>query len=114
MQRLFWLLFFLCPTLALAADEVRTWTDTQGRKMQAQFVREVDGDVTFLKEGKLVTLPLDKLSEEDQKFIRDAELNKKVEETAPPAGAPRPVDTSPLPLDSPSASEAKSSLTKQK
>jgi len=40
---------------ARAAEEVRTWTDTTGRTMQAQFVREVDGDVTFLKDGKLIT-----------------------------------------------------------
>jgi len=36
---------------------VRTWTDVQRRTMQAQFIREVDGDVTFSQEGKLVTLP---------------------------------------------------------
>jgi hypothetical protein len=82
--------------------------------MQAQFVREVDGDVTFLKDGKLVTLPLDKLSEEDQKFIREAEANKKVEESAPPAGAPRPVDNSSLPADSAPTMDSKSSLAKQK
>jgi hypothetical protein len=82
--------------------------------MQAQFVREVDGDVTFLKDGKLVTMPLDKLSDEDQKFIRDAELNKKVEETTPPAGAPRTVDNSSLPTDSAPITDSKSSLTKQK
>ena len=58
--------------------------------MQAQFVREVDGDVTFLKDGKLVIVPLDRLSEQDQKAIRELEANKKVEETAPPAGALRP------------------------
>jgi hypothetical protein len=100
--------------LTAAADEIRTWTDDQGRKMQAQFVREVDGDATFLKDGKLVVLPLDKLSDEDQKFIRDAELNKKVEETAPPAGAPRPVDNSTQPFEAPAVTDSKSSLTKQK
>ena len=63
MGQFYWILIWLVPCLAFAADEVRTWTDSQGRKMQAQFVREVDGDVTFLKEGKLITLPLEKLSE---------------------------------------------------
>jgi len=93
---------------------MRTWTDAKGGKMRAQFVREVDGDVTFLKEGKLVTVPLDQLSDEDQKYIRKAEADKKVEETPLPAGAPRPVDDSPLPLESRPADDAKPSLTKQK
>lgn len=114
MRRLLPSLMCLVVAAAAAAEDVRTWTDSQGRKMQAQFVREVDGDVTFLKKGKLVTLPLDKLSEDDQKFIRDAEANKKVEETAPPAGAPRPVDNSPLPFDAQASTDSKASLTKKK
>ena len=54
MRQLRWLILFFSAGFVLAADEVRTWTDTQGRKMQAQFIREVDGDVTFLKDGKLI------------------------------------------------------------
>src|SRR5262249_19583799 len=93
------------------------WTDASGRKMQAQFVREVDGDVTFIKDGKLIIFPFDQLSDEDQKFIRDAETNKKVEESTPPAGAPRMgagTDGSPEPFDSASTDNAKSSLVKQR
>jgi hypothetical protein len=84
--------------------------------MQAQFVREVDGDVTFIKDGKLITFPLDQLSEADQKFIREAETDKKVEEKARPAGAPAK-DLDPgglLPADSFSPAEPKSNLTKQR
>ena len=75
--------------IAGADDAVRTWTTTDGTTMQAQFVREVDGDVTFLKDGKLVIVPLDRLSERDQKAIRDLETNKKVDPTIPPAGTAR-------------------------
>src|SRR2546427_781341 len=67
-----------------------TWTDVDGRTMQAQFIREVDGDVTFLKDGKLLIVPLDRFREEDQKLIRELEARKKVEEPVLPAGAPRP------------------------
>src|SRR5262245_55304151 len=74
---------------AQAADEVRTWTDVQGRTMQAVFLREVDGDVSFLKDGKLTIIPLEKLSEKDQKLIRELESSRKVVEEARPAGAPR-------------------------
>jgi len=60
----------LCA-LSQAADKSRTWTDSQGRTMRAQFLREVDGEVTFVKDGKLVALSLDRLCEADQKNIRD-------------------------------------------
>jgi hypothetical protein len=113
MRRHVGLLLVLVATAAAEEGEVRNWTNKEGRTMQAEFLREVDGDVTFLKDGKLLTLSLDQLSEDDQRFIRNAEATKKVEETAPPAGAPRPVEISPIPLDT-AASDAKSSLTKQK
>lgn len=93
-----WIIVFLWCLAAQAADEVRTWTDASGRTMRAQFIREVDGDVTFLKDGKLVTLPLDQLREQDQKLIRELESNKKIDEAPPPAGAPRP-ELTPLPSD---------------
>src|SRR3954464_11274416 len=100
-----------CLALIAAADDaVRTWTTADGTSMQAQFVREVDGDVTFLKDGKLIILPLDQLSGEDQKFIRAAEANKKVEDAPLPLGAPRPVENTPATPESTPASDAKSSL----
>ena len=40
----------LTLSLALPAlAEVRTWNDTQGRPMRAEFIRELNGDVTFLR-----------------------------------------------------------------
>src|SRR5437660_12047990 len=82
-------IFYLLLTFAAQASPVdkRVWTDVQGRTMEAQFVREVDGDATFLKGGKLVTMPLDRLCEKDQKLIRELEVSKKVEQDQPPAGA---------------------------
>jgi len=114
MRRLVWLLLVFSAIATNRAGEVRTWTNKEGRTMQAEFLREVDGDVTFVREGKLLTLSLDQLSDEDQKFIRNAEANKKVEDPPPPAGAPRPADDSPHPFDSPTTSDSKSSLTKSK
>ncbi len=117
MRQFIWLLVCLFNLSLVSAQEVRTWTDVDGRKMQAQFVREVDGDVTFIKDGKLITFPLDRLSDDDQKHIREAETGKKVEEAATPAGAPRKeasADTSLSPSDSGSTSESKTSLTKER
>src|SRR5262245_20193806 len=90
------LLVCLCA-LAAAADEVRTWTKVQGDTIKAQFIREVDGDVVFLRDGKLVTIPFDQLSEGDQKLIRELEKDKKIEETTVPLGAPTPKVDPPQP-----------------
>ena len=93
MKHIVWLFACLtcCTVLAevrvQAADKVRTWTDVQGRTMQAEFVREVDGDVSFLKDGKLIILPLERLSEADQKLIRELEASKVVPADEKPAGA---------------------------
>jgi hypothetical protein len=56
----------------------RTWTHSDGRQMKAEFVREIDGEVTFLKDGKLVTFPLDQLSEKDRQIIRDLTMGKPI------------------------------------
>jgi hypothetical protein len=90
MRRIAWLL--LCLLFCLvgqAGAEERTWTNTQGGTFRAEFLREVDGDVTFLKQGKLVTISLDQFCEADQKLIRGLEAAKKLEEPELPAGAPR-------------------------
>src|SRR5438093_4430277 len=87
--------------LAAAADEVRTWTKAQGGTIQAQFIREVDGDVVFLQNGKLVHIPFDQLSEGDQKLIRELEKDKKVEDTPVPLGAPAPATAPTATEDSP-------------
>jgi len=86
MKHLVWLFLSLACLIAQGADDkVRTWTDIQGRSRQAQFVREVDGDATFLENGKLITIPLDQLSEADRKVIRELEANKVLPEDARPA-----------------------------
>lgn len=98
MRRFGWLLLYLCICLtARAADKVRTWTNLQGLTMQAEFLREVDGDATFLKDGKLLTIPLDQLSDHDRQVIRELEAAKAAGPSAtnaePDAGSPfKPVD----------------------
>lgn len=48
----------------------RTWTDVQGRKLQAELVSSDATDAKLkLDTGKTVTIPLAKLSDEDRKFI---------------------------------------------
>ncbi len=51
-------------------EKSRIWTDGKGRKLEGAFVEVKDGNVTLRsKSGKSVVMPLDKLSEEDQKYV---------------------------------------------
>ena len=108
----------------LAAAKDRTWTSSDGRTMEGEFVRELDGDVTFLVKGKLVTIALDKLAPRDQQIVRDLAAGKPVaDEPAAPAAtagstppAAKPAEPDPFapvpdrpdkPASSPSASKKK-------
>jgi Protein of unknown function (DUF1553)/Protein of unknown function (DUF1549) len=68
----------LCLTLILiagscfAANTPRVWTDTQGRKTEASFVR-LEGSTVYIRlaaTGAVFPLPLDRLSAEDQKLAK--------------------------------------------
>src|SRR5512134_1379816 len=83
-------LVFAIAGLALAKD--RTWTSSDGRTMQGEFVRELDGDVTFLIKGKLVTIATDKLSQRDQQIVRDLAAGKEIIDDSAPA---RPAESKP-------------------
>ena len=62
-----WLLGVL---LASANEEVRTWTSSDGRELEAALVEiETDAVVLKLTSGREAIVPLDRLSEPDQKLI---------------------------------------------
>jgi predicted esterase len=76
----------LLPWLALALPlSARTWTDTTGRAIEADFVRADATSVTLLFKGKETRLSLDRLSESDRKWIADQQ--------AAPGGATPPAAT---------------------
>jgi hypothetical protein len=58
----------VCTSSALA----RTWTDATGKHtLEAEFVELKDGNVQLRKpDGKVVTLPIEKLSQADQAFAK--------------------------------------------
>ena len=67
---------FLCFTVFYglaqeAGSELRTWTAVNGKKVEARFVSNNDGQVALrMTNGKTFKVPLNKLSEADQDFIK--------------------------------------------
>jgi hypothetical protein len=55
--------------------------------MRAEFVRALDGEVAFLKDGKVVTIPLARLSERDRQIVQDLAAGKPVADEAPSPAA---------------------------
>lgn len=60
----------LCFLFLLSPAEGRTWTNTQGKTLEAEFVK-LDGQKAVLTRagGQTVTIPLNQLSKADQDFI---------------------------------------------
>jgi nucleoredoxin len=76
MRRLICLL--LLP-LAVPFTQARTWTDVQGRTMEAEAVSVGDGMVTFSKsDGQTYAFPLTSLCEADQAYLREQEAAGKL------------------------------------
>ncbi|MCA9235884.1 MAG: hypothetical protein KDA44_10465 [Planctomycetales bacterium] len=61
-----------CPSRS-DAGESRTWTDKSGKyKIEAEFIEVLDGNVRLKRaDGKTISLPLTKLSKEDQIYLRE-------------------------------------------
>ena len=59
----------LASIAAVGSAEERTWTDTTGRSMKAEFLRLEGTDVVFRKDGKEVTVPLSRLSPQDRDAV---------------------------------------------
>ncbi len=81
-----YLAWFLVAVLVVSGGrlQARTWTNAEGVKIQADYVKtEGDNVVLRLANGKSVSFPQAKLSEEDREFIKTAASAK------PPANANR-------------------------
>ena len=68
------LIMMLCLT-GICSAELRTWTAINGNKVEAEFISNNKGQVALkMKTGKVFSVPLDKLSKEDQDFIASISL----------------------------------------
>ena len=65
----------ICTLLSIlsAVAIPREWTSSSGQKLQAAFVSTANGEVTLKRDsdGKTFTLPLDRLSQTDQDWIKE-------------------------------------------
>jgi hypothetical protein len=82
---------FATPEEKLAAAGPRTWSDASGKfKIEARLLRVEDGKVVLSRtDDKEVSVPIDKLSEADQKYVTDI------------AGAKSPAAVGSKPADKP-------------
>ena len=88
------LILFCVAILPARAEVVREWVSNDGKKLRATLVRIEDSNVVLrLTNNREVSVPLDRLSGGDQKFINDyssglvarvGEINPLPEETRPP------------------------------
>lgn len=66
-------LLFMAKGAAQTAPSMRTWTDIQGRTMQAALTGlETDHALFLMADGKTVKFPLSKLSPTDQAFVKSS------------------------------------------
>ncbi len=50
--------------------QARTWVNTKGQKIEADYISATSTHVTFKLKGKSISYPLDKLSEEDRQWVK--------------------------------------------
>lgn len=82
------LAWFLVAVLVVSGGrlQARTWMNTEGVKIQADYVKtEGDNVVLRLANGKSVSFPQAKLSEEDREFIKTAAAEPAKPETSKPS-----------------------------
>lgn len=73
----------------LSTTGIHPWTDTQGRTLQARFIKLFAGMVTIEWNGKMVPLPMNSLSPESQALANKlASIKKMPTEKTPPRSKP--------------------------
>jgi len=66
------ILLFCLTILAVtltAKEPIRTWTSTDGRTLQAEYISSSDGKVTIKMGSQEYTLPLSRFSPADQQYV---------------------------------------------
>ena len=79
MRRIVSISWIVLVMVSAAPALARTWTDSSGtHKFEGEFVNLTDGNVDIRSEdGKVIHVPLEKLSEQDQKYVQKATSDRK-------------------------------------
>ncbi|MFL2450458.1 MAG: SHD1 domain-containing protein [Verrucomicrobiales bacterium] len=86
--------FLIFSLVAICNAELRTWTAVNGKKVEAEFVSNSDGQVALkMKTGKIFKVPLNNLSKGDQEFLnlnisKDDQKSPTVDELIAAMGTP--------------------------
>jgi len=76
----YWIIFIgllLCVQSIIAKEDFRTWTSSDGRKLEAKFVKRSGNKIKIVNSsGKEFVLSLSRLSKEDQQYVLDAPLRE--------------------------------------
>jgi len=76
MRKLFCLFGLFTVTLT-AKEPIRTWTNTDGQTIEARFIDEKMDKVRIRRtDGRVFNIPLDTLSEVDQKYVKSLAVDK--------------------------------------
>ena len=67
-SQLFALLALVGLLVFTASIQARTWTDRSGRAIEADFVRVDGANVIVSRQGKEISIPLERLSDADQEL----------------------------------------------
>ena len=88
MKKLLCLTFLALAWPLISFAEERAWTSTDGRTLEAEFVSATVTHVTVRRkaDGRRFTLPLDKISAEDQAWVTEKVAAMKGPEPKEPAG----------------------------
>ena len=66
------ILFFLFVTITISLAEYRIWEGQNGSRTEAEFVKKIGSNVILKKrDGTTVSVPLQKLSDQDQQYLSD-------------------------------------------
>jgi predicted peptidase len=88
MKRMLYFIVLVLVWPLVAGAEMRTWTASDGRSLEAEFLSATDKAVTLRRkaDGKRFTLPLDKISEEDRAWVTEKQAEMRGPEPKEPSG----------------------------
>ena len=75
---------FLFIQSGIAEEDFRTWTSSDGKKLEAKYLRKIGEKIRIVtNRGKEFTIPLSRFSKEDQQYVANVILQESFKEPEP-------------------------------